>query len=69
VKDGTEFRKGDLAAKRLARKEAQLAAEKKKVEAARHAGKSKPITTLRRSSWKGKKLKNRARSPASSLTT
>ena len=41
----------------LARKRAQLAAEKKKAQAARRAEKSKPITTPRRSKWKGRKLK------------
>src|SRR6516162_3330940 len=60
VKDESEFRKNDLAAKWLARKEAQLAADKERraaEKAKRAAQKAKPITTPQRSSWKGKKLK------------
>jgi hypothetical protein len=52
VKDESEFRKGDLTAKWIARKGAQLAAEKAK----RDAEKAKPIATPRRSKWKGRKL-------------
>jgi hypothetical protein len=46
VKDESEFRGKDLAARWLARKEAQLAAEK-----------AKPRTTPQRTRWTGKKLK------------
>jgi hypothetical protein len=48
VKDESEFRKGDVAARWIARRESEIAAKKQK--------RAKPITTTRKSSWQGKKL-------------
>jgi hypothetical protein len=53
VKDEGEFRGKDLAARWIQRAEAKLASEKAKKAAER----AKPITTPRKSTWTGVKLK------------
>jgi hypothetical protein len=49
IKDESEFRKGDVAARWLVRRESEIAAKKRQA--------AKPRTTTRKSSWQGKKLK------------
>jgi hypothetical protein len=53
IKDESEFRKGDVAARWIARRESEIAAKKQKAAEER----AKPITTPQRTQWQGKKLK------------
>jgi hypothetical protein len=53
IKDESEFRKGDVAAKWIAKRESEIAAKKRKAAEER----AKPRTTPQRTQWQGKKLK------------
>jgi len=61
VKDESEFRKGDVAARWLAKAETEIAAKKRQEIAAKKQRaaeeRAKPRTTPQRTQWQGKKLK------------